>query len=198
MPGQAPIVGDERDSLRVFLEYHQSSYLALAFGLSDDQARSTPTVSALSIGGLIKHATGVQRSWMERAEAAPDFPPQDTRPVEEIVATYQDEYVMREDETLAELLNKFTAQNAETLRILDSADLDTAVPVPQDVPWFPKDINNWTVRWVIHHLINELARHAGQADIIRESIDGATLYELVAGIEGWQETEWIKPWKAGV
>ena len=199
MPGQAPIVGDERDSLRVFLEYHQSSYLALAFGLSDDQARSTPTVSALSIGGLIKHATGVQRSWMERADAAPDFPPQDTRPFEEIVATYQDEYVMREDETLAELLNKFTAQNAETLRILDSADLDTAVPVPQDVPWFPKDINNWTVRWVIHHLINELARHAGQADIIRESIDGATLYELVAGIEGWEETEWIKPWKpAGV
>ncbi|MDT7791087.1 MAG: hypothetical protein QOD59_523, partial [Mycobacterium sp.] len=98
MPGQAPIVGDERDALRVFLEYHQSSYPALAFGLSDDQARSTPTVSALSIGGLIKHATGVQRSWMERAEAAPDFPPQDTRPFEEIVATYQDDYVMREDE----------------------------------------------------------------------------------------------------
>ncbi len=46
-------------------------------------------------------------------------------------------------------------------------------------------------------LINELARHAGHADIIRESIDGATLYELVAGIEGWEETEWIKPWKAG-
>jgi hypothetical protein len=132
---------------------------------------------------------------MERAEAAPNFPPQDPRPFEEIVATYQDEYVMGEDETLSELLENFKAQNAETLRILDSADLDTAVPVPQDVPWFPKDINNWTVRWVIHHLINELARHAGHADIIRESIDGATLYDLVAGIEGWEETEWIKPWK---
>ena len=195
MPGQAPIVGDERDSLRVFLEYHQGSYPALAFGLSDDQARSTPTVSALSIGGLIKHATGVQRSWMERVEVAPDFPPQDTRPFEEIVATYQDEYVMRADETLPDLLDKFTAQNAETLRILNEADLDTPVPVPHDVPWFPKDIDNWTVRWVIHHLINELARHAGQADIIRESIDGATLYDLVAGVEGWEETEWIKPWK---
>jgi hypothetical protein len=199
MPGQAPIVGDERESLRVFLEYHQGSYPALAFGLSDDQARSTPTVSALSIGGLIKHATGVQRSWMERVEVAPEFPPQDTRPFEEIVATYQDEYVMRDDETLPDLLDKFTAQNAETLRILNEADLDTPVPVPHDVPWFPKDIDNWTVRWVIHHLINELARHAGQADIIRESIDGATLYDLVAGIEGWEETEWIKPWKpAGV
>jgi uncharacterized damage-inducible protein DinB len=198
MPGQAPIVGDERDSLRVFLEYHQSSYLALAYGLSDDQARSTPTVSALSIGGLIKHATGVQRGWMERVQAAPAFPPQDPRPFEEVVATYQDEYVMREDETLSDLLDKFKAQNAETLRILQSANLETPVPVPPDVPWFPKDINNWTVRWVIHHLINELARHAGQADIIRESIDGATLYDLVAGIEGWEETEWIKPWKAGV
>jgi hypothetical protein len=127
--------------------------------------------------------------------AAPDFPPQDTRPFEEIVASYQDEYVMRDDETLAALLDKFQAQNAETLRILDSADLDTTVPVPHDVPWFPKDIDNWTVRWVIHHLINELARHSGQADIIRESIDGATMYDLIAGLEGWPETDWVKPWK---
>jgi hypothetical protein len=199
MPGQAPTVGDERDALRVFLEYHHSSYPAVAFGLSDEQARSKPTVSALSIGGLIKHATGVQRSWMERVAAAPDYPPKDTRPFDEIVASYHDEYVMRDDETLSELLDKFKSQNAETLRILASADLDTAVPVPQDVPWFPKDIDSWTVRWVIHHVINELARHSGHADIIRESIDGATLYELVAGIEGWEETEWIKPWKpAGV
>ena len=56
MPGQAPIVTDERDALRVFLDYHQGSYLAVAFGLSDEQARSKPTVSALSIGGLVKHA----------------------------------------------------------------------------------------------------------------------------------------------
>jgi uncharacterized damage-inducible protein DinB len=195
MPGQAPIVGDERDALRKFLDYHQGSYFAVAFGLTDEQARSTPSVSALSIGGLIKHATGVQRSWMERVAAAPDFPPADDRPMEEIVASYQDEYVMRDDETLADVLDRFKQQNAETLRTFDAADLDTKVPVPPDVPWFPKDIEHWTVRWVIHHLINELARHAGHADIIRESIDGATLYELVGGLEGWEETEWLKPWK---
>jgi uncharacterized damage-inducible protein DinB len=195
MPGQAPIVGDERDALRKFLDYHQGSYFAVAFGLTDEQARSTPSVSALSIGGLIKHATGVQRSWMERVAAAPGFPPADDRPMEEIVASYQDEYVMRDDETLADVLDRFKQQNAETLRTFDAADLDTKVPVPHDVPWFPKDIEHWTVRWVIHHLINELARHAGHADIIRESIDGATLYELVGGLEGWEETEWLKPWK---
>jgi uncharacterized damage-inducible protein DinB len=194
MPGQAPIVGDERDALRVFLDYHQGGWFAIAFGLTDEQARLTPTVSALSIGGLIKHATGVQRSWMERVKFAPEMPPRDDRPFEEIVATYQDEYVMRDDETLDELLDKFRQQNAATLQLLDEVDLDTAVPVPKDVPWFPQDLDHWTVRWVIHHVINELARHAGQADIIRETIDGATLYDLIAGVEGWEETEWVKPW----
>ena len=197
MPGQAPVVGDERDALRVFLEYHQGAYFALAYGLTDEQARSTPSASALSIGGLIKHATGVQRSWMDRVAAAPAFPPADQRAMAEVVASYQDEHVMRPDETLSRLLDRFRQQNAETLRIFDAADLDTPVPVPRDVPWFPTDLDHWTVRWVIHHLINELARHSGHGDIIRESIDGATLYDLIAGLEGWPETEWVKPWKPG-
>ena len=67
--------------------------------------------------------------------------------------------------------------------------------MPHDVPWFPKDVEHWSVRWVAMHLIEELARHAGHADIIRESIDGATMYELMAGLEGWPETDWIKPWR---
>ncbi len=79
------------------------------------------------------------------------------------------------------MLHAFTAQNAGSLRLVETADLDAAVPVPQDAPWFPKDVESWSVRWVILHVINELARHAGHADIIRETIDGATMYELVAG-----------------
>ena len=59
------------------------------------------------------------------------------------------------------------------------------MPVPQDIPWFPKGLKSWSVRWVILHVINELTRHSGHADIIRESIDGATMYELLAGLEGW-------------
>ncbi len=57
------------------------------------------------------------------------------------------------------------------------------MPVPRDAPWFPSDIDHWSVRWVAFHLINELARHSGHADIIRESIDGATMYDLIAGLE---------------
>ena len=195
MPALASPVTDERGALREFIHYHQSAFFAIAYGLTDEQARSTPSASALSIGGVIKHATGVQKTWMMKVAAAPDAPPPDTRSFPERMAEFQDEFVMRADETLERVLAGFAAQNAETLRLLDSADLDAAVPVPTDAPWFPTDVKAWSVRWVIHHLINELARHSGHADIIRESIDGATLYELVAGLEGWPQTGWLKPWK---
>lgn len=197
MPGLAPPVTDERHALQEFLAYQHSAYFAVAYGLTDEQARATPSVSALSIGGLIKHATGVQRGWMHRVAAAPDAPAADNRPLEEIAKEYQDQYVLLPDETLAGVLDEFAAQNAETLRLLDAADLDAAVPVPRDAPWFPTDIDAWSVRWVIHHLISELARHAGHADIIRESIDGATMYELIAGLENWEPTSWLVPWQPG-
>jgi hypothetical protein len=195
MSALAPPVGNERDALRKFLAYHQSAFFAVSYGLTDEQARSAPSVSSLSIGGLIKHATGVQKGWMQRVASAPELPPKDERPFEEIVAEYEDEYRMGEGETLPQLLEALKAQNAETLRIFDESDLDTPLPVPRDAPWFPTDIDFWSVRWAAFHLLNELARHAGHADIIRESIDGATMYDLIAGLEGWPETDWIKPWK---
>ena len=111
------------------------------------------------------------------------------------MADYADQYVIREDESLEGMLAALRRQNALTLQVFTDADLDAPVPVPRNVPWFPKDIDHWSVRWVAMHLIEELSRHAGHADIIRESIDGATMYELVAGVEDWPETDWIKPWK---
>ena len=193
MPAMPGPVADERQALRDYLFQQQYAFHAMAFGLTDEQARSTPSVSALSVGALVKHATGCQRSWMARVTAAPEPPPADERPVEERQAEYADEFTMRPDETLASLLEAFTAQSAETLRIVETADLDAAVPVPRDAPWFPKDVDAWSVRWVVFHMIEELARHAGQGDVIRESIDGATMYELLAGLEGWPETDWLKP-----
>ncbi|MGB6208957.1 DinB family protein [Mycobacterium sp.] len=188
-------MADERSALREYLSYHQSAYFAVAYGLTDDQARSQPTASALSIGGLVKHATGMQRTWMARVAAAPDEPPRDTRPFEEIAKDYGDQHVMRPDETLAGLLSAFEAENATSLQLVETADLDAKVPVPTDIPWFPKDLDAWSVRWVILHVINELARHSGHADIIRESIDGATMYELIAAREGWTIDGWVQPWQ---
>lgn len=195
MPALAPPVADERGGLREYLAYHQSAYFAVSYGLTDEQARSASTVSALSIGGLVKHATGLQHSWMARVAAAPETPPKDPRPFGEISREYGEQHVMRPDETLHGLLRALELQNAKSLRLVETADLDAAVPVPRDIPWFPKNQKSWSVRWVILHVINELARHSGHADIIRETLDGATLYELIAGLEGWAIDGWVQPWR---
>jgi uncharacterized damage-inducible protein DinB len=194
MAAMPPPIADERAGLREYLAAQHHAFHAVAFGLTDEQARATPSVSALSIGALIKHVTGVQRSWMQRVAAAPEMIESDKRPMDAQSADYQGEFVMRDDETLAGLLAAFDEQNAETIRLIETVDLGAAVPIPQHVPWFPKDVPAWSVRWVLFHLIEELARHAGQADIIRESIDGATLYELLAGLEDWEPTPWLTPW----
>jgi uncharacterized damage-inducible protein DinB len=195
MPALASPVADERSALREYLAYHQSAFFAVAYGLTDEQARMTPTVSELSIGGLVKHAAEMQRNWMARVAAAPDAPPRDARPFDQIAKNFADQHTMRADETLDGLLRTLEAENANSLHLVETADLDAKVPVPQDIPWFPKGIKDWSVRWVILHVINELTRHSGHADIIRESIDGATMYELLAGLEGWAIDGWVQPWK---
>ncbi|MET0898933.1 MAG: DinB family protein [Mycobacterium sp.] len=194
MAAMPPPIADERAGLLEYVKAQQYAFHAVAFGLTDEQARQKPTVSALSIGALIKHVTNCQRGWIQRAAAAPELTPNDERSQEEQAAEYEAEFVMRDDETLAGILAEFDKGNAEAVALIETVDLGAAVPIPQDVPWFPKDVPAWSVRWVLFHLIEELARHAGQADIIRESIDGATLYELLAGLEGWEPTPWLTPW----
>lgn len=68
-------------------------------------------------------------------------------------------------------------------------DLDAQVPVAN--PWMPQDFA-MTVRWILVHLTTEMARHAGHADIIRESIDGAISYQLNALADGqpWPPEGW--------
>ena len=194
MAAMPPPIADERAGLLEYLKAQHYAFHAIAFGLTDEQARQKPTASALSIGAIIKHVTACQRGWMQRVASAPDLAPADNRSMEEQAAEYESQFVMHDDETLAEILAAFDAGNDEALQLVASADLGAAVPVPHDVPWFPKDVRAWSVRWVLFHMIEELARHAGQADIIRESIDGATLYELLAGLEDWEPTPWLTPW----
>jgi uncharacterized damage-inducible protein DinB len=186
MPGTVPPVSDERSGLLAYLAQQRDGIRVAAFGLTDEEARRTPTVGTLSIGGLVKHVTAMERGWM-------DTMLQRTRSAEE-EAAYDRGFTMGEDETLDDLLADLEAAGRETEAIVAGiADLGQAVPVP-DAPWFPKDVEAWSVRWVLLHLIEEVARHAGHADIVRESIDGATCFELLAAAEGWPATEWLQPW----
>ncbi|KQZ66401.1 DinB family protein [Nocardioides sp. Root151] len=193
MPAQAPPVTDERDGLRAYVIQQQDAYRAVIFGLTDEEAGRTPTTSALSVGALVKHATHNQISWAASVNASPG-PVVDDRPQEEQYAERERMITWLEGDTVDGALKAFDDASAAVLEAIAAVDLDAPVPVPP-APWNPTDIAHWSVRWVWLHLIEEMARHAGHADIIREAIDGATMYELVAAREGWTETPWLKPWR---
>jgi hypothetical protein len=188
MPGQVAPHTDEKALLLAYVEQQRDGLRFAAFGLTDEQARLTPTAGALSVGGLVKHVTEMERTWMDTTLQ---------REREASTAGYEASFRLGPDETLAEALADLDAAARETEAAVATLDLDAPVPVPKGVPWFPDDVDAWSVRWVLLHLVEEIARHAGHADIVRESIDGATMYELMAGAEGWPETEWLKPWRPG-
>jgi hypothetical protein len=188
MPGQVAALTDERDLLLAYINQQRDGIRYAAFGLTDEQARLTPTAGALSIGGLVKHVTETERGWMDTVL-------QRERPVEGAPDRYADGFRLGDDEPLLDALARLDEVAKETEAIIAGIDdLGRAVPVP-DEPWFPKGVECWTVRWVLLHLIEEIARHAGHADIVREAIDGATMHPLMAAVEGWPATDWLQPWR---
>lgn len=195
MAAHVPPVADERESLIAYLDQQRDAFATVALGLTEEQIRLAPTAGTLSIGGLVKHVTTCERGWTERMAAAPDAPAPPDRSLEEQATAWGDDFRVTDGDSLESLLAALAAQGDTTREVLRRADLGAAVPVPRDAPWFPQDVDAWSVRWVAMHLVEELARHAGHADIVRESIDGATTFELVAAREGWPETPWLTPWR---
>jgi uncharacterized damage-inducible protein DinB len=188
MPGQVDPVVDERDGLMKFLAQQRYYVKLSAHGLTDEQAGAMPTDSSLSVGGLLKHLTLVETNWIDTVLQ--------NRADEDGYARYAGSFTMGDDETLESLIEAYDQVAGRTGEVIGGvADLDQPVPVP-DEPWFRKDVEAWSVRWVLLHLITETARHAGHADLIREHVDRATAIPLMAAAEGWSETPWVKPWKA--
>jgi uncharacterized damage-inducible protein DinB len=187
MPGQVAPHTDERELLLAYIDQQRDGVRNAAFGLTDEQARLTPTAGTLSIGGLVKHVASTESGWIDMIEQHPGAGTDG--------AAYEDGFTLGPAETLAGALARLDQVAARTAAVIRATDLDAAVPVPRGVPWFPADVESWSVRWVLLHLVEEIARHAGHADIVRESVDGATMYELLAAAEGWPATDWLKPWR---
>lgn len=191
MPFHPPPAHDERDGLAGFLAQAQDGVRALAHGLTDEQAHRAPSASEISVGWLLRHLTVVQQNWLEGAMAAPEPLTDDQNAV--IMARSHD---LDGGETVAGLLADFDAVAAELLEAVRTLDPDTPLPVP-DAPWFPRDITHWSVRWVWLHLLQEVSRHLGHGDVVRETVDGATAFELVAAHDGHTEPVFgfLEPWR---
>jgi hypothetical protein len=158
----------ERADLLDALGKHRFFLAHTVQGLSDEQARLRPTVSELTLGGLIKHVAATERMWIDFVlVGASAFPAFD----ESTQDVWAAEFRMLPDETLAGLLAAHAAVARRTddlVRTLPDLDVSRLLP---EAPWFEPGAR-WSARRVFLHVIGETAQHAGHADILRETIDG--------------------------
>jgi uncharacterized damage-inducible protein DinB len=155
-----PLVAPEPKMLEAYLDYHRATLLKKVDGLSDEDLRRPMTKSGLTMLGLVKHLAYVERWWFQVCYAGSDA---------NLVFTKEDpdaDWRVEPGETTAEIL-AFYKENVETARqLVAGADLDSRARRP--------GFEKYSLRWIMVHMVEEVARHNGHADIMREMIDGVT------------------------
>ena len=143
----------ERDVLRAAWQYQRDSLVRKVHGASEGDARRVLVGSGTTLLWLIQHACFGERLWVRIRFAGEDAPIDG-----DVVPSA----------SLAQAIATYEAEWALVDAIVDAHDLDDAMPDPAggNLPV--------TLRWIVVHLIEELARHAGHADILREQLDGET------------------------
>ncbi|SCF25527.1 Protein of unknown function (DUF664) [Micromonospora matsumotoense] len=158
------VLTGERADLLQALGMHRGFLRHTVRGLTDAQAAARSTASELCLGGLIKHVTMVEHRWARFMVGGAEA--MESEPVD-----WTGMFRMADDDTLADLLARYAETAARTDELITTLDLDVSHPLPV-APWFEPGAS-WSVRRTLLHVIGETAQHAGHADIIRESIDGA-------------------------
>lgn len=163
MTATVPTISREHADLLETLRRHRHFLRHTVRDLSDQQAARRTTASELTLGGLIKHVTFTERRWVNFIRGGPET----MSSVEDWAANFR----MDSGETLSGLLEAYQQVADDTDAYVATLDLDASQPLPK-APWFEPGAR-WSARRVLLHLIAETSQHAGHADIIRESLDGA-------------------------
>lgn len=152
-----PLELPERQAMQAFIGWHRETLLWKIAGLSGDQLASRPIPSSnLSLLGIVRHLTAVERHWWRHRVAGEDIP---RLYVDDQEWTQLDPARAAAD--YQQLIDEWPAVDAVAARY----DLDHS---------FDRRGESWSVRTLYLHLIEEWARHNGHADLLREAIDGAT------------------------
>jgi hypothetical protein len=153
---------NEREAFASFLDKQRDALIRKARGVSDIDARRAPTVSSLSLLGLLKHSAAWETRWFQGIVAGRSLP--DGWPEQEAAMTDED-FATEDGDTIEQWVARYE-EAAETSRQIAAAmDLDHPCARP--------DIIDCNLRCVLLHLIQVTARHAGHADLIRETLDGS-------------------------
>ena len=152
----------ERAGLCEFLDMQREALIKKVQGLSDAEARLTPTVSSLSLLSLLKHSAIWERRWFQVIAAGHSFPGE----WPEVQSQEADPtFRLTDQDTVETVVADYRAQISASNQVLSTLDLDAPCAWP--------DMADQNLRWVALHMIEETARHAGHADILRETIDGS-------------------------
>jgi hypothetical protein len=160
MPKRVPFTGGEKESLQVSLDRHRDAVLWKLEGLNDADLRRSMTPSGTNLLGLVKHLAAVEYGW---------FCDTFGRPTEPLPFDEDDpdaDLRVRPDETTAEVLAFYARARAAADRVIGEVELEET-----GTAWFGDPVS---LRWVLIHMVEETARHAGHVDILRELIDGMT------------------------
>ncbi len=150
--------GDERAQLQWFLNMQRDMLLWKLEGLSDNELQQTHPPSTLSLIGLVKHLTRVERSWLQQDLLGPDIISFDGP---------ADEWHLEPGETCDSIIDDYRVAIRKSDEIVAQTALETTLADPHPLQ------KGVTLRWALFHMIEETARHVGHADLLRESIDGA-------------------------
>lgn len=154
-----PHAAGERETLAGFLDYQRATLLGKVEGLDEEQARRRLVPSQTTLLGIVKHLAYVERWWFQEVFAGLDV---------EDPCTESDpdaDWRIEPDDTVEAIVALYEAEVAVSREIAAGAGLDEIARRPgYDV----------SLRWILVHMIEETARHNGQADILRELIDGST------------------------
>ena len=168
----APATDGERTDLLEALGSQRHFMRFTVRDLTDEQARQRTTASELTLGGLIKHVASTESGWVDFVLEGPSALGDFSAMTEADFARRVDEFKLLPDETLADVLEDYAKVAQRTDEVVASLpDLNVSHPLPK-APWFPPGARR-SARRVFLHIIAETAQHAGHADIIRESLDGA-------------------------
>ena len=160
-----PYVADERTMLEAWLDFHRATLRWKCDGLSVEQL-ALPAVppSSLSLLGLVRHLSEVERSWFRRTMAGEDAPP-----IYYSDAAPDDDLFDLDPHQAEQALATWEAEVAAARAAAASYDSLDAVAATKR-----RGTIDVSLRWIFVHMIEEYARHNGHADLIRERIDGRT------------------------